>query len=235
MRLKPLPVLLAVAALVAGAATGLAQDRTGINIDPVAIGTPGAVTAFVLAQDLYRIGLAGKDALMVLTAARLAASADMTEGKAGVPEIKKQTTGKATSDDAGAADTPLDAAAMMAQAKELAGEDETILALIDLAEVEGVQGGPGGAIRRLSHLPAGMTDVWEVPFAGHSLAEVAVVGDGDANLDVRITDENGNPICIDVSGSDRVICDFVPAWNGYFQISVHNTGDRRNSYHLITN
>ncbi len=235
MRLKPLPAMLAVAALVAGATPALARDATGPNVDPTATGTPGAVTAFVLAQDLYAIGLAGKDALTVLTAARLAASVDMTEGRVGVPEINKHSTGKATADDVGAADAQMDAATMMARARDLAGEDEMILALIELAEAEGMQAGLGGATRRLSHLPAGMTDVWQVPFHGHSLAEVAVVGDGDASLEVRITDESGNPICQDVGGSDRVICDFVPAWNGYFQISVRNTGVSRNSYYLITN
>jgi hypothetical protein len=74
-----------------------------------------------------------------------------------------------------------------------------------------------------------------VPFYGNSYAEVAVVGDGDANLDVLITDENGNTICYDVSWSDKVYCDFVPAWNGYFFITVENTGRKRNSYYLLTN
>ena len=52
---------------------------------------------------------------------------------------------------------------------------------------------------------------------------------------VKVTDENGNTICHDASWSDKVYCDFVPAWNGYFVVTVENTGVKRNSYYLMTN
>ena len=133
------------------------------------------------------------------------------------------------------ADAPVDAAAMMTSAKELAGEDEVIAGLIDDAEAEGARGRVGGASSTMSRLPAGQTDVWEIPFYGDSYAELAVVGDGDANLDVLVTDENGNTICYDVSWSDKVYCDFVPSWNGYFYVTVQNNGGSRNSYYLMTN
>ena len=74
-----------------------------------------------------------------------------------------------------------------------------------------------------------------MPFYGNSYAEVAVIGDGDSNLNVLITDENRNTICYDVSWSDKVYCNFTPAWNGYFYITVQNTGRSRNSYYLLTN
>lgn len=231
MRLKSLSAVLVTTALVAVSAPVLAQDKTGTNVDTSATGTPGGATTFAVAQDLYAIGMANKDALTVLTAAKLAASVEVTEGA----EIKKETKGEATTEEADGADAPIDAAAMMASAKELAAEDETILGLIEDAEAEGARGRIGGAISRLSRLPAGMTDVWEVPFYGNSYAEVAVVGDGDANLDVLVTDENGNTICYDVSWSDKVMCDFVPSWNGYFYVTVQNTGRKRNSYYLMTN
>lgn len=141
----------------------------------------------------------------------------------------------ATSEDNGAADAPVDAATMFAKAKELAGEDEVLAGLIEDAEAEGSRGRIGGASETLSRLPAGQTDVWEIPFYGDSYAELAVVGDGDANLDVLVTDENGNTICYDVSWSDKVYCDFVPAWNGYFYVTVQNNGSSRNSYYLLTN
>jgi transcriptional regulator with XRE-family HTH domain len=133
------------------------------------------------------------------------------------------------------ADAPVEAATMLAMAKELAGDDDTLLGLIEDAEAEGARGRIGGAVRHLSRLPGGMTDVWEVPFYGNSYAELAVIGDGDSNLDVLVTDENGNTVCFDVSWSDKVSCDFVPAWNGYFYITVQNTGSKRNSYYLLTN
>ena len=145
------------------------------------------------------------------------------------------TFGTAGSEEDGAADAPVTADAMFAKALELAGDDETLKGLIEDAQAEGSRGRIGGAVSWLSRLPSGQVDVWEVPFYGNSYAEVAVAGDGDANLDVVITDENGNVICYDVSPSDSVYCDFVPAWDGYFYIAVENAGRSRNSYYLMTN
>ena len=141
----------------------------------------------------------------------------------------------ATSEDEGAADAPPTAEAMFAKATELAGGDETMLGLIEDAQAESSRGRIGGAVRWLSRLPAGMTDVWEIPFYGNSYAELAVIGDGDANLDIVVTDENGNVFCYDVSWADSLYCDFTPAWNGYFYVTVENRGGVRNSYYLMTN
>jgi hypothetical protein len=154
----------------------------------------------------------------------------------GTPRMAaKATFFNAASDEEGAADAPVTADAMFAKAKELAADDEIILGLIEDAMTETSRGRIGGSVEWLSRLPAGQTDVWEVPFYGNSYAEVAVVGDGDANLDVAITDENGNVICYDVSWSDKLYCDWTPSWDGYFYVTVQNMGGSRNSYYLMTN
>jgi hypothetical protein len=235
MPLKSLLPVLATTALVVFVLPAVAQGTPtdpakGPNVNTAAIGTKGGVATLALAQDLYTLGLANKDALTVLTAARLAASVDVKE-----VELKKETRGKALADQGDGVDAPVDAASMMAAAKQLAGEDEIIAGLIEDAEAEGGRGRIGGASSAMSQLPAGQTDVWHVPFYGDSYAEVAVLGDGDANLDVLVTDENGNTICYDVSWSDKIYCDFVPSWNGYFYVTVQNNGTTRNSYHLMTN
>jgi Fe2+ transport system protein FeoA len=141
----------------------------------------------------------------------------------------------ATSDEEGAAEAPVTAEEMFAKATELAADDEAMLGLIEDAMAESSRGRIGGAVQWMSRLPAGMTDVWEVPFYGNSYAEVAIVGDGDANLDVAVTDENGNVICYDVSWSDKLYCDWTPSWDGYFYVTVQNMGGSRNSYYLMTN
>lgn len=147
----------------------------------------------------------------------------------------KATFFSAKSEDDGAADAPVSAEAMFAKAKELAAHDEAVLGLIDDAMAEGSRGRIGGAVEWLSRLPSGQTDVWEIPFYGNTYAEIAIVGDGDANLDVAVTDENGNVICYDVSWSDKLYCDWTPAWDGYFYVTVQNIGGSRNSYYLLTN
>lgn len=142
---------------------------------------------------------------------------------------------EATSDDDGASDAPVSAEQMFATALELAGDDEVMIGLIEDAQAEGSRGRIGGAVEWLSRLPSGQTDVWEIPFYGNSYAEIAILGDGDADLDIAVTDENGNVICYDVSYSDRVYCDWTPAWDGYFYVTVQNMGGSRNSYYLMTN
>lgn len=229
MTTKTLFAALATTALVTLSLPVMAENK-GPNVDTSATGTKGGVATLALAQDLYALGMANKDALTVLTAAKLAASVEVKE-----VEQKKKTEGTETAGQEDGVDAPVDAATMMASAKELAGEDEVLAGLIEDAEAEGSRGRIGGASSTLSRLPAGQTDVWEVPFYGNSYAELAVVGDGDANLDVLVTDENGNTICYDVSWSDKVYCDFVPSWNGYFYVTVQNNGSRRNSYYLMTN
>lgn len=149
--------------------------------------------------------------------------------------VSKATFFNAANEDEGAADAPVTADAMFAKAKELAADDEALLGLIDDAMAETGRGRIGGAVEWLSRLPAGQTDVWEIPYYGNSYAEIAVVGDGDANLDVAVTDENGNVICYDVSWSDKLYCDWTPAWDGYFYVTVQNMGGSRNSYYLMTN
>mgnify|MGYP003441849018 CR=1 FL=1 len=235
MMLKSLFPVLATTALVALSLPAFAEGTTadpakGPNVNSAATGKKGGVATMAMAQDLYALGMSNEDALTVLTAAKLAASVDVKE-----VEQKKETKGDALADQPDGADAPVDAAAMMTSAKELAGEDEVIAGLIDDAEAEGARGRVGGASSTMSRLPAGQTDVWEVPFYGDSYAEIAVLGDGDANLDVLVTDENGNTICYDVSWSDKVYCDFVPSWNGYFYVTVQNNGRKRNSYYMMTN
>jgi hypothetical protein len=221
-------ILAGIAAAALLAAPVLAQDRSGINLAKAEPGVRGGVAMLALAQDLYGVGLAQNEALTVLAAGRLVQSVLLHS-----VEQKKTTEGAGSA--AQVSGLPMDAGAVFAAARELAGEDETVIGLIEAAEVEGAFGPVGVARVTPSLLPAGAVDTWEIPLFGGSYAELAVLGDGGADLDVRVTDENGNTVCMDVSWSDRVYCDFTPEWNGYFLVRVENVGDRDNSYHLLTN
>jgi hypothetical protein len=149
--------------------------------------------------------------------------------------VAKAAFFSATTEEEGIAPSPLTADAMFAKARELAADDDAILGLIDDAQAEGTQGRISGSVKWLARMPLGQTDVWEIAFSEGAFAEIAVVGDGGANLDVAVTDENGNLICQDVSWSDTLYCDWTPAWDGYFYVTVQNTGLARNSYYLMTN
>lgn len=208
-----------------------AQDPTKPNIDETATGTPGGVAQYDMAQGLFALGLANKDALLALTAAKLAAGVQMTD----VKRDGKQTLADGMADEPGRAAAPPDAAAMFAAAREFSAGDELLLELIDDQEAEGARGRIGGASRELSSLPAGAADNWKIPFYGESYAEIGISGDGDTPLAIVVTDEKGNRVGCPTRIYDKFYCDFVPRVNGYFMVQVTNTGGLRNSYYLLTN
>ena len=74
-----------------------------------------------------------------------------------------------------------------------------------------------------------------ITFRGGEFAEVAVVGDGDTDLDLYIYDENGNLIDSDIDYTDACYCSFVPSWTGSFRVKIVNRGSVYNRYTLITN
>lgn len=233
MTRKTLSLALAASALTAFAAPALAEAGNAPNIDSTKAGAPGAVAQFALALELYAYGLANKDALSVLSAARIAGKVDAKDA-----DREKETAaiaGATPSDDTGGADAPADATAMLAAAKDLAGGDAALLGLISDAETEGSRGRIGGASKTLSRLKAGYYDTWKIRFYGGELAEIAIVGDGDADLDAVVTDEYGNVACRDTSTSDKLYCSFTPVRNGTFYVKVSNEGRVRNSYYLLTN
>ena len=219
-------------------ATGVAQgDAITVLAAAKLAASVEATTAEPAALDPAKIKLeGGQESFAKRKAAPATPAAPAPMMNDGSPRaVGKATFFNATSEDEGAADAPVTAEAMFAKAKELAADDEALLGLIDDAMAETGRGRIGGAVEWLSRLPSGQTDVWEIPYYGNSYAEVAIVGDGDANLDVAVTDENGNVICYDVSWSDKLYCDWTPAWDGYFYVTVQNMGGSRNSYYLLTN
>jgi hypothetical protein len=232
-----------------GAATmGLAQDLYAVGVAQGDAVTVLAAAKLAASVDVKTAEAAALDPAMIEVGADQSTFAKRKAAPAAVPaapapmmndgEVRpaaKASFFAATSEEEGAADAPVTAEAMFAKATELAADDEALLGLIEDAKAEGSRGRIGGAVQWLSRLPAGTSDVWEVPFYGNSYAEIAVVGDGDANLDVAVTDENGNVICYDVSWSDKLYCDWTPSWDGYFYVTVQNMGRSRNSYYLMTN
>lgn len=186
------------------------------------------VATLSLAHELFALGQAHGDALAVLVAARLASGVASAPGSGatltpGGPDTRDALVPPATAE------------MMFATAGSLADGDATLLALIADARAEVPRGAIGGVQQWASRVRSGQTDVWEVAFEGGARAEIAVIGDGRSNLDVILTDEGGNVLCLDSSPSDQVYCDFVPAWDGNFYLSVENSGSERNTYYLVTN
>ncbi len=193
-----------------GVATmGLAQDLYAAGVaqgDAVTVlaaarlaATVELVAAEAAALDPARITFTDGDATARQRAAPAAPAAPAPRLNDGSPRaVARARFFTAANTDEGAADAPVTADTMFARATDLAAGDEALLGLIADAKTGTARGRVGGAVEWLSRLPSGQTDVWEIAFYGNSLAEVAVVGDGDANLDVAVTDETGPVISDDV-------------------------------------
>lgn len=207
-----------------------AEEAKGPNITQGAHGAPGAVATLALAHELFGLGRAHGDALTVLAAARLAASAEVAPGK----EFKRTTSGAGEAGTAPSA-APADAGAMFDLALKLAAQDAFLTDVILDAQSASGRGRIGGAFSQRASLGAGRTDSWEIPFTGGAYAELAVLGTGTSGLDTLVTDENGNVICYEGGQEDHLYCDFVPSWDGFFFVAVENKGEAAAAYDLVTN
>lgn len=204
------------------------------NVDPQPAGEPTqtAVQALDLAQRLFALALAREDAVLALTAARVTASIGVraidlpatVEG--GVPSTKTESTG-----------VP-DAAEMMRVARTLASGNAALLALADATEERASRGrtiGPARAMLRVDGRASMALFSRETEFRAGELAEVAISGDGDTDLDLFVYDEHGIEICRSTGPKDREYCSWRPRWTGRFRIVVHNLGPMWNQFVLVTN
>jgi hypothetical protein len=172
-----------------------------------------------LAAGLYHLGLTQGDALLVLTAARL-------RREAGLPDH--------TAD--GGSVTLLTWQEMLTTARQLAGDDPTLLALVGDAEAErdkGVRVGPAYVIARIA--PGLGPDTLDYEFKGGEVADVYVEGAAGTNLDLYVHDEAGRLICTDTDPSNIAYCNWTPRQDAIFTVTVENRGAAATEYFLITN
>jgi hypothetical protein len=216
--------------ILAGAAA--AEDATGPNLAATGAGRAGGVLQITLAHRLYAQGIERRDAVDVMTAARLAGEVRLSP--LGSPKATEPVEGLDQGSGALGAPGPVTILGMLAAARALSGNDEVLLTLLDRAEAEAPDGRITAALAE-SPLAAGHRDVWSIPFFGGALAEVAIVGDGDGNLDLAITDEAGTPVCLAAGPGDVAYCDWVPARNGRFTVTVTNLGSIENTYQILRN
>ncbi|MEL7228422.1 MAG: hypothetical protein AAGK38_00740 [Pseudomonadota bacterium] len=185
------------------------------------------------AYDLYAYGEKNKDALAVITAAKIIATTPTTESKTEVEE--KVEDGADTTEEGEGAAAPASLDDMLATATKLSAGNETYLELIEDVKAAKPRGRLAGPGRLVKGLLAGRTHIIRETFRGGRLAQITLIGDGDTNLDMVVLDQNGNAICRDRSYSDKLRCSFYPKWTGTFAIGIKNQGRIRNTYILLTN
>lgn len=126
---------------------------------------------------------------------------------------------------------------LIADAKDFAAGDETLLTLADKIKTDGnsTRGAVGGPKSGSTVVYGGSTDTYTVYFKSNVPAEVAVSGNGATDLDLYVYDENGNLIAGDDDYSDDCYVCWTPRWTGNFIIKVVNRGRYNNYYNIATN
>ena len=178
------------AAVVVLPATAQQQKSSGPNAaqDTVPLGPTGQ---YMLAQQLYGYGKANNDVLAVIAAADILSK---------VPP--RDTTRQKTSDGGGAqggagvsvGDLP-GVTEVLATARQLAGQNEPLLAMIDDLSAAGSRGRLPQPGQSKATVAAGGKDSYSIEFAGHEKAEVTIFVRDGAGLRLVVNDENDREIC----------------------------------------
>lgn len=227
---------------VALAAVALLATGCAKNADKVDEGAKEAqvaaqkveINAIQVAGDLAQYGYEVSDPYALVKAADILAStptrdldAEYTAGEETANEGEKSNHGA------------LDANVLIANAKSMAPEDELLAALIANveaklnAEDDATRGATGGAQYNCTSVYAHSTDTYNIRF-NPGYAEIAVVGDGDTDLDLYVYDSYGN--CVkDDSYNRNCYVSFNVSVGGNFTVRVVNRGGVYNNYCIATN
>jgi hypothetical protein len=201
-----------------GAAAGESKGGKRPNQAPAAAASASssAVESLHTAASLARYGMANKDALSLITAAKIVRNTPTTDS------TSQRVSG--TPGDAKAKPDMLSADELLKQAREMAAGRPDLLALADDVAKTSSRGATGGPGRKTTVVRSNTTDVYRITFRGNERAAVVASGDGDSDLDLYVHDENGNLICKDDDNTDDVVCQWTPRWTGTFTIRVVNRG-----------
>lgn len=202
----------------------LAAPATAQEAAPQPPRDAGAVAQLLAAHALFDLGLARKDPLAALAAARLAAGITATDSDR-LPDPQ----GEAVPATYPAPDF------MFTAARALAQEDDLATDLIARTEAEVTRTPTLTLIRSSRGIAGNAAQVYTLPFFAAALAEVGLLGDGKSNLDLAISTPEGTPICLDTGPSDRALCTFTLPENATVSITITNRSETPATYSLLTN
>lgn len=210
------------------ATTALAADK-GPNVQQAGAKPAESNARLVfLAAELEDLGREQKDPLLLINAARLYLKAIGRETKVAGERSGGEGKAEAKGKIAGVTD-------LLNLAAQLAPGDPTITALIDQSKVITVKGNSGGAKFVRDSVPSKGQITYKLEFYSQEFAETTVRGDGAGDIDLVISDENGNVICQSQGNREREYCGWFPRWKGQFKISVKNQGSGPSNFRLYTN
>ncbi|WP_269514493.1 hypothetical protein [Brevundimonas subvibrioides] len=244
MRMKRVGAILAagVSTLVLATGPALAQDRSGQNsaaVEAQAVAGGSGVARFDAAMRLAEIGREARDPVLLVAAARAVALVGRTPGTdEGQTGEAPAGTKPRPAQGATRAETPAQdlVAQLLGEARLLApAGDETVAALIAETEQSASRGTVAGPHTHDVRLLANRYYDTIETFTAGRLAEAAIAGDGDTDVDLEVYDQNGNLLCSSLSSDDTEYCGWTPAWTGQFRIRITNLGWVYNDVRLAVN
>lgn len=173
-----------------------------------------------------RYGDASKDALALITAAKIMKDVGSSEWKA--PRASSATGGDAKPSDASSIE------AILQRAKALSSGRQDLLALADDVARSGSRGGITGPQVGRFIAVSGATDQYRIMFDGGQPAQVAVSGAGTSSLELSVYDQDGKLVCREAQYGDQQYCLWMPRNTETFVVKVKNHGPQ-NEYFIRRN
>jgi hypothetical protein len=232
---KGLLILIITGMVVCGFAFGAVAEQGKINqaeekgkVSPEA----QAVADLTIAGQLAEYGRRTNNPMAMIAAAQIMKNTPVQDKK---QEKTAEGTGEETGKKSGVLET---ADKLLADAQALAkqqGNDAVASLAEKESKITAQRDAVGGPVRHVDRVRAGYTDSYTVTFKGGEEAIVAVIGDGDCDLDLYVYDENGNLVGKDTDGTDRCLVRWTPRWTGKFHIKIENICIVYADYILATN
>lgn len=225
--------IVAIAILLTSTGPASAKQQSESNVSPEKgerSENMSAVRDLATAAQLAAYGERAKDPLSLIAAAQIMKNTPVRD------EQQTKTSGNVGAKEKKTAKQAPSAEVLLAEAKAMT-QDPALLELADkVARSEGSRGRFEGPARHADNVPPRATDTYEVTFKGGQVAEVAILGDGDNDLDLFVYDVHDNLIAKDTDNSDKCYVSWTPKRRDVFKIHIKNPGSTISSnYILLTN
>lgn len=224
MIMKKLVALL-LTILAVGAINLTAQDLPGNKEN---IGDPSeGMEHLALARQLMNYGYDFNDPVSLLLAAKL-----FLEWS---PAVFSPISGKMKSGEEAAKAEGVNVDKLIADAKKMGGNDPAVTSMAKDLEAVGSKGVVGGPVAGTYTLAGQDYVVFELEYRGDELAEVGVLGDGNADLDLFVFDRRMNPFLQDESPNYICYLSWYPRRTEVYYVVVYNRGTASSSFIIGTN
>jgi len=182
----------------------------------------------LVAQELYQLGVAERDPVLVIAAARIMA-------RVGSSEVTRESTTDAPATATAPTTRVPDLAMAIDTARQLAQGNTQLLAMVDGLGTQAQRGRVAGPGFVNNWVAPGFQRDFTINFQGREYAQVWLAGDGNSLLNLQVFDENGNHLCTARRAGDRQSCGWTPVWTGSFRVRIVNVGGTPSNFRMSTN